>query len=223
MRVYDSARCVARLGALTALVAAPAWAQTAPALAPPSETPAPAPLAAAPPQRVFSAGPEIDALANAAFIYDLKATVGEALNRLCKTPIADPACHPPEFGQNTALPARGSRPALPGIDATLPTPTKVAGIGRNLHADLLYADGRSIAVVIGSVLPGGFRVTDITIDDVTVTRGGATTRLLFNGPSVAPPSPGDVLPPTPASSPPAPPPSTDSANNPPAPVVTMKP
>lgn len=83
----------------------------------------------------------------------------------------------------------------------LPVIKAVTGSARKMQATLLYSSGIEIDALIGHVVPGGYRVAQITLDGVTLERQGKRFPLGFSAqaPSVAiqPPAltqPANVMP-----------------------------
>lgn len=79
--------------------------------------------------------------------------------------------------------AAASGPAgLPDTDSPqLPMISRLYGSNGDMHADLIYRNGQAVpGVSPGSVLPGGNRVSRVTIDEVVVVgESGEQQRLRF--------------------------------------------
>ena len=109
--------------------------------------------------------------------YDQLTEQALALKKLCDT----------GFGPADICPKAGAAPLDDSIAANigdLPAVAEITGNGTGLSAVLALADGRRIVVRQGSTLPGGFRITSITGDDVRVSKGpGPEAVLYFSAPA----------------------------------------
>jgi len=135
----------------------------------------PAPPVLAPLSQDFQA-----AMANSqlqTYRYDQLTEQALALKKLCDT----------GFGPADICPKAGAAPLDDSIAANigdLPAVAEITGNGTGLSAVLALADGRRIVVRQGSTLPGGFRITSITGDDVRVSKGpGPEAVLYFSAPA----------------------------------------
>ncbi|APO88667.1 type IV pilus biogenesis protein PilP [Xanthomonas euvesicatoria] len=78
--------------------------------------------------------------------------------------------------------------ATPLIEPTIaPVVSRVYGVGDKLKARFLYEGGASTDEVVGSLIPGDYRVVAVSMDRVIVERHGKRLELAFSGtPPVAP-------------------------------------
>lgn len=87
------------------------------------------------------------------------------------------------------LPSTGSSPTLqvpnplseaPRQDSRLPVVRAITGSPQRLRANLLYSGGYEFDVAVGSELPDGYRVQQITLEGVVLTRKGERFPLGFS-------------------------------------------
>ncbi|KTT49669.1 hypothetical protein SB11R_10030 [Pseudomonas oryzihabitans] len=74
-------------------------------------------------------------------------------------------------------PTAGSEPAAA---EQLPVVKLVYGNGKALHATLLFSGGYDVDATAGMDLPGGYRVTSVSLDSVVVSRNGKHYPLGFS-------------------------------------------
>ena len=82
------------------------------------------------------------------------------------------------------FPAPGLTPTMtatsPGLrQSALPVVKEISGSGQKLRASLIYADGSEVDAKPGSELPNGFRVQQITLDGVVLSKEGKRYPLGF--------------------------------------------
>ncbi|MDH0071209.1 type IV pilus biogenesis protein PilP [Stenotrophomonas maltophilia] len=92
--------------------------------------------------------------------------------------------------------AKGAVAAV--VEPTIaPVVSRVYGAGDKLKARFLYEGGASTDEVVGSLIPGDYRVVVISMERVIVERRGKRLELAFSGtPPVAPRSKEPAQPPT---------------------------
>lgn len=92
----------------------------------------------------------------------------------------------------TQFPTVGLTPAMtatsPGPrQSALPVVKEISGSGQKLRASLIYSDGSELDAKPGSELPNGFRVQQITLDGVVLTKEGKRYPLGFGNRVVSQP------------------------------------
>ena len=75
-----------------------------------------------------------------------------------------------------------------------PVVRSVYGVGGQLVASFLYANGVSVERRVGDTLPGGFKVVTITIENVELSKGGKVFPVGFSATPPVQGSPGMALP-----------------------------
>ena len=90
------------------------------------------------------------------------------------------------------FPAPGLTPTMtatsPGLrQSALPVVKEISGSGQKLRASLIYADGSEVDAKPGSELPNGFRVQQITLDGVVLSKEGKQYPLGFGNRVVSQP------------------------------------
>lgn len=141
---------------------------------------------------------ELSVVQSETILYDAKAKRAEALVKL-------------QENANRAgvdlTQVRTTANAAPSVIASdLPTVTGVSGVGGRLYATLLYPNGTTLRSKSGEKLPGGFLVSEVSIDRVVLTIGDRRIPLQFGvatPPATVPqgamqmPLPGMMAPPMP--------------------------
>ena len=90
------------------------------------------------------------------------------------------------------FPAPGLTPTMtatsPGLrQSALPVVKEISGSGQKLRASLIYADGSEVDAKPGRELPNGFRVQQITLDGVVLSKEGKQYPLGFGNRVVSQP------------------------------------
>lgn len=141
---------------------------------------------------------ELSGVQSDTILYEAKAKRAEALGKM------------QEFANKAGedlTPGHTNTNTAPSVVASdLPTVTGISGVGGRLYATLLYPNGTTLRSKSGEKLPGGFLVSEVSIDRVVLTIGDRRIPLQFGvatPPATVPqgamqmPLPGMMAPPMP--------------------------
>lgn len=95
------------------------------------------------------------------------------------SPQQAPNGFPGSFMQQPAQPATPA-PSRASSEPDLPVVRAITGSSRRLQATLLFSSGYELDAIVGNVLPGGYRVSQITLDSVFLERAGKRYPLGFS-------------------------------------------
>ncbi|GEM_PF-780759 len=127
---------------------------------------------------------ELSRVQSETILYKAQGERAKALREINGTsPQATTTPQPSYLSQPVVAPASrvGGAPEQTGAVEQLPVVKLVYGVGTALHATLLYAGGFEIDASPASTdLPGGYRVANLSLDSVVLSRGGKRYPLGFS-------------------------------------------